>query len=132
MSAMLVVDASAVLEVLLEPGERGELAAWHMESTALVAPDLIGYEVLNVVRRQRAAGNLSEAEARWAVEAFRRMPIELWPLESVVERVWELSGAVSAYDAPYVAVAEAVDTPLLTRDRRLAAAPGVRAAFVVI
>jgi len=131
-SDLLVVDASAVLALLIDSGERGEAAAVHMSRAALAAPDLLGYEVLNVLRRRRAAGHLSEGEARLAVDSWGRLPIDLWPLEAVAARVWELAGGLSAYDAAYVAVAERVGAPLLTGDRRLAGAPGVLARIITI
>jgi predicted nucleic acid-binding protein len=129
---LLVVDASAILVTLLEQGERAAAVARRCAAAALVAPDLIGYEVLNVLRRRRAAGRFSDADARRAVEAWRASPVELWPLRSFDDRLWELTGAMSAYDAAYVALAERLDAPLLTADARLSRAPGVRAEVVLV
>lgn len=132
MNGLLVVDASAVVATLLEGDERGQAAAAHMRGRGLVAPDLIGYEVLNALRRRRAAGALTATAAERAVEVWRSAPIEMWSLENVIERLWALTGAMSSYDAAYVALAERLDVPLLTADRRLAHAPGITADVIVI
>jgi predicted nucleic acid-binding protein len=119
----LVVDASAVLSVLLDPGGRGERIAARLATVAvLVAPSLLPYEVANVLRRRRSANRLSVAEARLAFEALPMLGVESWPWEVVADRVWELAGALTAYDAAYVALAEALHVPLLTGDARLARA----------
>jgi len=98
----------------------------------MVAPDLLAYEVTNVLRRQRNAGRLSDAEARLALDAFRALPIELWPYAVLADRVWSLGANLSAYDAAYVALAERLDAVLLTADARIAGAPGVRCAVEVV
>ncbi|MGY4644790.1 type II toxin-antitoxin system VapC family toxin [Cellulomonas sp. URHB0016] len=121
----LVVDASALVTLLLDPGGDGEAVARHVEAARLAAPDLLPYEVTNVLRRHRAAGVLSGTEATLAFDAFVTLPAELWPFAAVQDDVWRLTGALSGYDAAYVALAERLRCPLLTRDRRLARAPGL-------
>lgn len=125
MTRVLVVDASAVLAVLIDPGPRGEQAADHLAGTQLAAPDLLGYEVLNVLRRRRAAGHLTDNEAALAVRTWSELPVDLWPLAAFQAEVWHLAHHLSAYDAAYVALATHLDVPLLTGDHRLAHAPGV-------
>jgi predicted nucleic acid-binding protein len=131
-SGLLVVDASAVVATLVERSPRGEAAATRMAGAALAAPDLIGYEVLNVLRRRRAAGQLSAGEALRAVNLWSALAVDLWRLEALSGRVWELAGAMSSYDAAYVALAERLGAPLLTADRRLANAPGIGADVIVV
>jgi len=123
---LLVVDASAVVTLLLDPAGDGEAVARHLADARVAAPDLLPYEVTNVLRRHRAAGALSDAEARLAFDGLAALPVDLWPFTTLQTEIWRLSGAVSAYDAAYVALAELLGCPLLTRDRRLARAPGVR------
>ncbi len=132
MDGLLVVDASAVVSFLVEQGARAAAAAKRMQGVSLVAPELIGYEVLNVLRRLRASGAVSTEGAEVALRAWHGIDVETWPLASFEARAWALTGAMSLYDASYVALAERLGAPLLTADRRLAAAPGVRAEVVVI
>ncbi|MBO3089398.1 type II toxin-antitoxin system VapC family toxin [Cellulomonas dongxiuzhuiae] len=132
MTAALVVDASAVLAVLIDPGPRGERAAAHMAGALLAAPDLLGYEVLNVLRRRRAAGHLTENQATLAVRTWSQLPVDLWPLAPLQPDVWRLTHNLSAYDAAHVALAAHLEAPLLTGDRRLAGAPGVTCQVVAI
>jgi predicted nucleic acid-binding protein len=131
-TGVLVVDASAVLATILADDQRGDAAAARMRGASLVAPELIDYEILNSLRRRRAAGQLSDGAGRTAVDVWRSIPLELWSVRPLVDRLWALTGALSAYDAAYVALAERLGAPLLTADRRLANAPGVRAEIVLV
>lgn len=125
MTRLLVVDASAVLAAVIDPGERGDAAAARMAGAQLAAPDLLGYEVLHVLRRRRAAGHLTGSQATLAVRTWSDLPVDLWPLTVLQPQVWDLTHNLSAYDAAYVALATHLRIPLLTGDRRLARAPGV-------
>jgi predicted nucleic acid-binding protein len=123
-----VIDASALVEVLLNrsPGERLAHRLRDPGET-LHAPHLIDLEVAQALRRYEATGEMSPDRSRQALLVFVQMPIERhahWPL---LERVWELRRNITAYDAAYIALAEALDAPLLTCDRALASAPGHRA-----
>src|SRR5204863_5481688 len=120
-SALLVIDASAVIAQLLG----GEAAASIEHHTAygaeeLHAPHLLDAEVLNVLRRRHR----SRAEAGEMVSDFLDLPIERYPHTLLVPRIWELRHYFTAFDASYVALAEALedDIPLLTSDTRLAKA----------
>jgi predicted nucleic acid-binding protein len=75
-----------------------------------------------------AAGLVSADRAAQAHADLLDLAIELWPYELLSSRVWELRANLSAYDAGYVAVAELTDAPLVTLDRRIARAPGLRCA----
>lgn len=127
----LVIDASALVTLLIDPGRRGERVAESMAGADLHAPDLLPYEVGNVLRRRRLAGLLSPAEATLAHEGGRRLPIELWPYEVLADRIWDLGGSLTAYDAAYVALAACLDAPLVTADERLARASGLGTVVVV-
>ncbi|WP_200940589.1 type II toxin-antitoxin system VapC family toxin [Cellulomonas sp. Leaf334] len=125
----VVLDASAALALLIDPGPAGEQVAARLDGASVVAPDLLPYEVTNVLRRHRNTGRLSEAEAQLALDGLRSLSVELWPHAVLADRVWSLGGNLSAYDAAYVALAERLDAVLLTADARIAGAPGVTCAI---
>jgi len=130
---VIVVDASVLVEILLNrpSGERladrllGPLEALH-------APHLIDLEIAQTLRRYEATGEMSPRRARQALLTFIQMPLERHPHWPFLDRIWELRRNVTAYDAAYVALAEALDAPLLTCDRALASAPGHRAVVELI
>lgn len=122
---MIVTDASAVIEVLLRLRDAKEVESHLLDQRhTLHAPHLLDIEVAQVVRRHAANGKISPRQGRTAIENLVDMPILRYPHDALVGRVWELRGNLSAYDAIYVALAEALNAPLLTRDRRLADAAG--------
>jgi predicted nucleic acid-binding protein len=124
----MVVDASVFLEVLLNrPSVERVAHRLRDPDEALHAPHLVDLEIAQALPRYEAAGEISPERARQALRAFVQMPLERqahWPF---IDRIWELRRSLSAYDAAYVALAEALDAPLLTCDRALARAPGHRA-----
>jgi predicted nucleic acid-binding protein len=122
----VVIDASALITLLIDPGEPGEMLAARLENTELHAPDHLPVEVTNVLRRLRQARSLSEIEARLAVDGLWALPVQLWPFETIAARAWELGANVSSYDAAYVALAERLDAVLITGDARLSRASGPR------
>ncbi len=90
----------------------------------LLAPSLIDAEVLHVLRRYAFAGFISSASADRAIGELKGLDMTRYPHRDLIERVWALRHNLTAYDATYVALAEALDAPLITCDARLAAAPG--------
>ena len=123
---MLVVDASALTELVLGRAA-GEVAGEHMAAHgfALHAPHLVDVEVLSALRRLVASGETTAARAGEAIADLLDLPIERYPHDILVPRLWALRENFSAYDASYVALAEAIadePVPLLTADARLAAA----------
>jgi predicted nucleic acid-binding protein len=121
---LTVLDASVVVEVLLGT-PAGVPAQAHLRGAA--APHLLDLEVAQALRRYALSGQMDDARGREAIEDLAVLPIRRYGHGPLMERIWELRGHMTAYDAAYVALAEALDAPLLTRDRRLAAAPGHRA-----
>ena len=122
---MIVVDASAALEVLLRtPAASAVEARLFDRRETLHAPHLLDVEVAQVLRRFSANGNIEAARGRAALADLVDLPVRRYPHDFLLPRVWELRNNLTAYDAVYVALAEALDAPLLTRDRRLAAAAG--------
>ena len=122
---MIVVDASALVELLLDTDEAGAVAARLFEAgDSLAAPHLIDVETAQVLRRYARAGEIDNRRGRKAIDDLADMPIRRYPHEILLPRVWDLQHNLTAYDAVYVALAEALDAPLVTRDRRLARAAG--------
>lgn len=122
---MIVVDASALLEALLRtPAAAAVEERLFDAGHTLHAPHLIDVEVAQVLRRYAAAGQIDPGRCRDALNDLSDFPLNRYPHDVLLPRVWELRHNLTAYDAVYVALAEALDAPLLTRDRRLAAAPG--------
>lgn len=130
---MIVLDASVVLDLILRPEPGGGVAERVLSSEAfLQAPHLLDLEVAQVVRRYWLARDLSAERAAEALADFRDMRIARHPHEPLLTRIWELRHNLTAYDAAYLALAEALDSPLLTRDSRLASVPGHTARVEVL
>ena len=121
----LVVDASAVVTVLLDSGESGAWLARRLASAELCAPALLAFECSTVIRRHELAGVISPDQAAQAHADLLDLPVDLFPYEPLAQRVWQLRRNLTSYDAAYVALAEALDAPLITLDGRLAQAPGI-------
>lgn len=125
---MIVLDASALLEVLLRtpPGLSLEPRLFQA-GEALHAPHLIDLEVVQVLRRYWLRQEISPGRAAEAIDDLVDFPLIRYPHEPFIERIWELRGTLTAYDAAYIALAEALNAPLVTFDSRLASAGGHRA-----
>ena len=120
---MIVVDASVAIEVLLQTPAGRDLTPRLLDSNeTLHAPHLIDAEVAQV-RRFVIAGEMSGERGAEALVDLAELPLVRYPHDVFLTRVWELRHNLTAYDALYVALAEALEAPLLTRDRRLAAVP---------
>lgn len=130
---MIVVDASAILEVLLRASAAPEIEAEIFASgRTLHVPHLIDVEVTQVLRRYAATGSLDPQRAKAALSDLIDLPMRRYPHDFMLPRIWELRASLTAYDAAYVALAEALDAPLLTRDAKLAAAPGHHARIALV
>lgn len=130
---MIVVDASAMLEVLLRttnaPKVEGRIFG---PRETLHAPHLLDVEVAQVIRRYAVKGQIDGKRGRAALDDLADFQLRRYPHEWLLPRVWQLRNNLTAYDAVYVALAEALDAPLITRDQRLVAAPGHRAKVEVV
>jgi len=122
---MIVVDASALLEALLRtPAARAVEERLFEPQQTLHAPHLLDIEVAQVIRRYAAKGEIDSERGRAALADLADFPVRRYPHDFLLPRVWDLRNNLTAYDAVYVALAEALGAPLLTRDQRLAAAAG--------
>ena len=130
---MIVVDASALLEVLLRtPAAATVEQRLFAPHQTLHAPHLLDVEVAQVIRRYAANKEINVERGRMALADLADLSLRRYPHDFLLPRIWELRNNLTAYDATYVALAEALDTPLLTRDRRLAAAPGHHAQIQLV
>lgn len=121
----MVLDASAVVELLLG-SPRGAAVRDRVQhpGESLHAPHLLDVEVASVLRRYQWSGELSAEDGREALADLAGLDIARYAHDVLLPRVWELRTSVTAYDAVYLALAELLEAPLLTLDRRLARARG--------
>ena len=125
---MIVLDASTVVELLLNTAAGARVASRIEDpQLSLHAPHLLDLEVAQAMRRYASAGILETDRAAQALTRLRELDLERWSHEPFLPRIWELRDNLTAYDGAYVALAEALDAPLVTLDRRIVAAPGIRA-----
>jgi predicted nucleic acid-binding protein len=123
-----VVDASTIVEVLLRtPDARAIEARLFQNGQTMDAPHLIDVEVAQTIRRYTINHQIDGERGRTALSILADLPINRYPHRFLLPRIWELRNNLTAYDAVYVALAEALDVSLITRDRRLAGAAGHRA-----
>jgi predicted nucleic acid-binding protein len=122
---LIVLDASAIVELLLGTS-RGRAVASRIADPALGlhVPHLADVEVAQALRRYEREGELDAREAAAATATLGELDVERHSHEPLLRRVWTLRDNLSAYDAVYVALAEALDARLLTCDARLARSPG--------
>ena len=133
---MIVLDASAAVDWLLETpaGQRIEQRIYarpHAQAETLHTVHLLDVEFAQVLRRLVREGTLSSRRAEEAIEDLTALRITRYAPVLLLHRIWRLRQNLSAYDAAYVALAEELRAPLITRDQKLAAAPGHAAAIEV-
>jgi predicted nucleic acid-binding protein len=124
--AHLVMDASAMVALLADAGPAGTWAESTIRGASLLAPDLMPFEVASILLRHAQAGELDLSAATLAHADLVALPVQLFSYVALAERVWELRGTLTAYDAAYVALAEWLSAPLVTLDTRLARIVGPR------
>jgi predicted nucleic acid-binding protein len=125
---VIVLDASAAVAALLRNGKAREAVAGEQ----LHVPHLIDAEVAQTLRRLVAAGRLSTQDGEGLLTTWAALALVRHPVHALLPRVWALRENVSAYDATYVALAEALSCALLTADARLARAPGATCPVTVV
>lgn len=121
---MIVVDSAALIDALTVIDGTEDLRA-HLATQELHAPALLDFEVVSAMRGLTLGGHISAARAADLLSDFDDLPVQRWPFaDALRRRAFDLRDNVSAYDAAYVVLAEALQCPLLTRDRRLARTGG--------
>lgn len=121
---MIVVDASVVVRALLAADGHGARAT--LSGHELVAPDILDVEVASALRGHWLARRLDDERLARAAGDLARLPVDRFPSHRLVSSALRLRANLTAYDATYVALAELLSVTLVTQDRRIASAPGVR------
>jgi predicted nucleic acid-binding protein len=123
---VIVVDASVITLALIDNGAHGDRLRARLAGERLAAPAVIDLEVASAWRRYSRAGRLSAPRAEAALTDLADLPLQRAPHGPLMRRIWDLQDNLTAYDAAYVALAESLDTTLLTGDERLERAPGIQ------
>jgi len=130
---VIVVDASVVIEVLLNTPAGVRVAdRLFADGETLHAPHLLDLEVAQVLRRYALSAELDAARGAQALEDLAALPLSRYPHDVLLPRIWELRHTVTAYDAAYVALAEALAAPLVTRIATLGASRGHAARIALL
>lgn len=122
---MTVVDASCVVELLLR-SQIGLVISHQLTlpNAGLCAPALIDVEACHVIRKRWLAKTITAERGREAVDDLATFQLARYPHVGLLPSIWQWRNNLSAYDAAYVAQAEALNAPLATCDKKLAAAVG--------
>jgi predicted nucleic acid-binding protein len=123
---VLIVDASVIHDALGMSKSRAQLALAALRGQEMAAPDFIYAEVASALRRNWLAHEITTQRLALVTQELTAMPILAYETMPLIKRALELRGSLTPYDACYVALAEPLGAPLLTGDRRLANAPGIR------
>lgn len=121
---MIVVDASVVVDLLLRTEDAEALGELILgRDDAVSAPHLMDVEVAQVLRRYVRLGDISPERAAAALDDLAALPIDRYPHTLLLPRIWGYCDNLTAYDATYLALADALDCRVVTRDARFASAP---------
>ncbi len=126
----VVVNSSMLVAALVDAGPDGNGAEEILSRGALHAPDLARVETVNILRRLQLARRITASEASTAFDDLMQLAVELYPFDPFADRVWAVRHTMTCYDAWYVALAEALQLPLATLDKRLGSARGVMCTFL--
>jgi predicted nucleic acid-binding protein len=129
---VIVVDASVLAPALADDDADGDRARERLRGEQLVASELIDLEVVSTLRRAARAKRLGQRRSAQALTDLAALPLRRVPHLPLLGRVWELRDNLSAYDASYVALAEALSTVLVTADGRIKRATGINCEIVVL
>lgn len=127
---MIVVDASVVVRALLAADGHG--ARETLSAHELIAPDILDVEVASALRGHWLAGRIDDERLARAAAYLARLPVDRYPSHRLVPSALRLRANLTVYDATYVALAELLAVPLVTQDRRIAGAPGIRSRVDVL
>jgi predicted nucleic acid-binding protein len=124
MNADLVVDASVLVDALIDPGNHGAAARAALRDTHIAGPEHLRVETFHSLRTLALRGVFGADAVHLAVEHLGRLPLSPVPTAVLLERMWTLRETLTGYDAAYVAAAEHLGVDLLSRDSALHTAPG--------
>jgi predicted nucleic acid-binding protein len=128
---LIVLDASAAIDYLVDGGARGEWVRERVERESnLAAPHLLDLEVVSGLRQLVARASLTRRQAENGLADFGDLDVVRYPMTALLDRIWRLKAVLTPYDAAYVTLGEALRAPLLTTDSRLSRAHGHRAEIV--
>ena len=128
MSRILVVDASVVVDLLARYRPQPLEEMLWAPDTVLTAPELIDVEVLHALRKLDQAGTIPTSRRSDLPALLRGLRIRKYRHDTLIEGIWALRKNLTAYDAAYVVLARLLGATLVTRDTRLAQAPGLSVA----
>lgn len=130
---MTIFDASVLVDALVVAGPAGDDARRVLRDRSLLhVPSIFAAEVTSAIRAMQARGDVSLRQARGAASRIKVVRTVQYPFEPFIDRVWELRDNLTVYDGWYVALAESLDTSLVTADRRLTQASGPRCPIVEV
>jgi predicted nucleic acid-binding protein len=130
---LTVFDASVLVDALVVTGPAGDDARQVLRGLSLLhVPSIFAAEATSAIRSMQARGDVSSGRALGAVSKIKVVQTVQYPFEPFLDRVWELRDSVTVYDGWYVALAESLETSLVTADRRLARASGPRCPVVEV
>jgi len=129
---VIVVDASVLAPALADDDADGDRARERLHGEQLAAPGLIDLEVVSTLRRAASAKMLDERRSAQALTDLAALPLRRVPHLPLLARIWELCDNLSPYEASYVALAEALDTALVTADGRIERASGLNCEIAVL
>jgi predicted nucleic acid-binding protein len=122
---VFVLGASALVDLLLDAEPEATWVAEQLAMSARIcAPHHLELEVVSAIRRGVFTGKVPAEGGLLAVRTLAELPVARYPVKQLLERIFELRDNLTAYDAAYIALAEALDIPLVTTDRGLARSPG--------
>lgn len=130
---MIVVDASLVVDVVISAdGGAALINQLDEQRGVLIAPEILDLEVLQALRRHLRLGAIDDVRALAGLTMLDELNVERFSHRFLAGRIWALRDNLTAYDAAYVALAEALDVPLWTRDAKLRGVSGVSARVEVL
>lgn len=127
----IAIDASALVELLLQT-PTGQAVARLVAGAQLIAPDVVNPETVQALRGLERGGSLDGERADKAISALAACPVKIVPMRGLIADAWSLRANLSAYDAFYVALARALDCPLLTTDVSMQRAPALGLTFLTV
>jgi predicted nucleic acid-binding protein len=117
---VIVCDASVIVEILLRTPAASQIEErLFAQSEDIHAPALLDVEVAQVLRRYERTGELSAVRGTILIDLLARLPVTRHAHEALLSRIWTLRANMTAYDAAYIALAEALGATFITRDRAL-------------